>query len=517
MYPDVDQKRFHNILQRSLTQFKLKKPMITNYMIYHLDYLVFNFCYFRDIALVSECLCTENSRFNFAFYQKMSVFIRIIDFGSNGSGGDEGNRGDLSIEDASSRSLGCSSECVYPMTKEEWIRRSKDALFGSVGEFRENTSDTEDSDDRTKTREILRNFEISEYFGDEEDLEYFVFNSTSKVLAYFFEVLAFHFRIHPHYMTEALDGRFVNSFLGLLWFEPALNLFSILLGLKGLNMQKLAMLLKDSRPVSVLIERKCYVALKMLLLADWIGDDSGSMSSDEEDFFHDEIVSGGEKLISMFLKEESYSEFKQIYDIIEILNCSRRCPKLEVPEFKRVDSKLVLYIRLMVGQLDLLMDEIFQKEVYFTLIDLFFGNPDHIPLLISLTIFLSSAIKDQSKFSMLIDAGFLDRFHDACIKLISIDKGPRPAIESIFSCLVYIYPLVTFYLAKLNKELLDTDKWVYLSSMMGPYCKIEKLSYSNDEGIELFLNDCADESFARYICHLIVDGMPVPSVFLEKK
>ncbi|WEL39315.1 hypothetical protein PFJ87_08g01810 [Encephalitozoon hellem] len=516
MCPDVDQKRFHNILQRSLTQFKLKKPMITNYMIHHLDYLVTNFCYFKDIALVSECLCTDNSRFNFAFYQKMNVFIRIIKFSSDGSVGDrqeaDNPTDSLSIKSSVSSTAGC----IYPMTKEEWIRRSKDALFGLVSECT-NISDTEDEDDKARMKEIFRNFEINEYFGNGEDLEYLVFNPTSKVLKHFFEVLAFHFRIHPHYMTEALDRSFITSFLDTLDFEPALNLFSILLELKGLNMQKLAMLLKDARPVSSLIERKHYVALKMLLLAEWMDEDSGSMSSDEEDFFHDEIMLAGERLVSIFLREESYFEYKQIYDIIEILSCSRRCPKLKIPELKTIDSKMILYIRLMVGQLDLLMDEIFQNKIHLTLLDLFFGNPDNLALLIPLTIFLSSAIKDQSKFSILIDTGFLDRFHDTCIKFISVDNGPRPAVESIFSCLVYIYPLITFYLAKINKELLDTDKWVYLSSMMDPYSRIEKLNYSNDEAIETFLARNPSESFVRYICHLVIDEMPVPSIFLEKR
>ncbi|CAD26464.2 hypothetical protein [Encephalitozoon cuniculi GB-M1] len=518
--PDVDQRRFHNILQRFLTQFKLKKPMITNYMVYHLDYLVANFCYFKDIALVSECLCTENNRFNFAFYQRMNVFIRIIDFGNDTPAGDEcnawGSVGGLAIGDARYRPPPCPTGYAYPMTKEEWIRKSKDALFGPAFEF-SNVSDMEDEDSKAEMKEALRNFEVSEYFGSGEDEEYLVFNSRSKVLKHFFEVLGFHFRIHPHYMTEALDHRFICSFLDLLDFEPALNLFGILLGLKGLNMQKLAMLLKDAHPISVLIERKHYVALKMLLLVDWMDNESGSMSSDEEGFFHDEMMSAGEKLISVFLREESYFEYKQVYDIIEILNCSHRCPKLEIPDFKRIDSKLVLYIKLMVGQLDLLMDEIFQKKVHVTLIDLFFGNPDYSALLIPLTIFLSSAIRNQSRFSMLIDIGFLDRFHDACIRSIAVDNGPRPAVESIFSCLVYIYPLVAFYLAKVNRELLNTDKWVYLSSMMDPYHRKEKLSYSNDEAIEMFLDGCASESFARYMCHLVVDEMPVPSLFLEKK
>lgn len=518
--PDVDQKRFHNILQRSLTQFKLKKPMITNYMIYHLDYLVTNFCYFKDIGLMSECLCTDNSRFNFAFYQKMNVFIRIIGFDSNVFPRNECSMDrlvdNLSIKDNVGNPSTCTIGYIYPMTKGEWIRRSKDALFGLISEC-SNTSDTEDEDEKAKAREVFRNFEINEYFGNGEDLEYLVFNPTSKVLKYFFEVLAFHFRIHPHYMTEALNGDFIISFLNMLDFEPALNLFSILLGLKGLNMQKLAMLLRDAHPVSALIERRYYVALRMLLLADWIDDDSGSMSSDEEDFFHDEIMSAGEKLISIFLKEESYFEYKQIYDIVEILNCSRRCPRLKIPEFKRIDPKLILYIRLMVGQLDLLMDEIFQSKAHITFIDLFFGNPDNLALLVPLTIFLSSAIKDQSKFSVLIDIGFLDRFHDTCIKFISADNGPRPAIESIFSCLVYIYPLIIFYLAKIDKGLLDKDKWVYLSSMMDPYSRMEKLNYSNDEAIEISLGGCPSESFARYICHLVIDEMPLPSIFLERR
>lgn len=509
----VDQRRFHNILQRFLTQFKLKKPMITDYMIHHLDYIVTNFCYFRDIGVVSECLCTDNSRFNLAFYQKMNVFMRIIGFDSDGSAGNGCSDAGACAEAHEGSVYG---ECVYPMTKDEWIRRSKDMLFGFVSES-SNTSDTEDEDSREKTREALRSFEVREYFGNDEESEYLVFNPTSRVLKHFFEVLSFHFRIHPHYMAEALDSRFVRMFLDLLGFEPALNLFDILLGLRGLNMQKLAILLKDTHPVTILIRKKCYVALKMLLLADWMDDDSGSMSSDEEDFFHDEVMSAGEKLVSAFLQSESYSEYKQIYDIIEVLNCSRRCPRLEIPDLRQAGPKAVLHIRLIVGQLDLLMDEIFQKGVHALLIDLFFGHPDRSALLMPLTIFLSAAIKDQSKLPLLIKAGFLDRFHDACIASVSLDKGPRPAVPCIFSYLVYIYPLITFYLARLDASLLDTDRWVHLSSMMDPYYRVEKLSYSNDEAIETFLDSCVDESFARYICHLVVDGMPVPSTFLARK
>jgi hypothetical protein len=49
------------------------------------------------------------------------------------------------------------------------------------------------------------------------------------------------------------------------------------------------------------------------------------------------------------------------------------------------------------------------------------------------------------------------------------------------------------------------------------YNKIEMLTYSKDDGIENFINDeCMSESFARYICHLIIDGMPIPSILLKK-
>lgn len=526
---EVDCRRFHSILQRSITQFRLKKPIVTNYVIYHLDYIIGNFCYFEDIGMVSEYLCTDNNRFNFAFYRRMKIFIQIIRFNSEddlraeevhgdiqnmvetltvspwreGRGGDDGGR-----------------QVVYPMTKEEWVRASKEVVFGSVSDssiFADSPlSRDEDDQGNGKMRQMFRRFESTECPENGEDLGSPAFNPTSKVLKHFFEVLRYHFKVHPHYMIEALDSSFVSAFLGLLNFEPALELFDVLLDMKGLNMQKLAMLLKEARPVSTLIERRYYRGLQMLLLAEWVREDSDSMSSDEEDLFHDEVISAGDRLVSAFLADTSYLEYKQIYDVIEILNYSHWRPKLPVVEFVGVSPRTILYVRLVVGQLDLLMDEIFERNVHHTFIDWFFGHPDLSTLLLPLTVFFSAAIRDPVMFSALVDAGFLDRFHSTCIRYVSVDKGPRPSTESLFSCLVYLYPLLVFYLNKCNREIATSDGWIHLSVVMDPYDRMESLSYCNDEVMEGFLDDCIDESFARYVCQLVVDRMPLPSTFLKE-
>lgn len=472
MAEDAESQGLHSTLLGSVTQFRLKRQAITNYVIQHLDYIIHNFCFFKDMALVAEYLCTDNSRFNFAFYHRMKTFMQIVGFR------------DRDVQDMVG-ALGISNT----LSEEDLVMESRKRLFPE--------------------------WDGSERCACDEDADVLVLNPAARVQRHFFAVLAFHFRIHPHYMIEAVDDDFVSAFLGLLNTEPALELFDVLLGFKGLNMQKLAMVLRDAHPISVLIGRRSYKALKMLLMVEWVGEDSESVSSDE-DLFLDEIVSAGETLVSAFLTEDSYLEYKQIYDVIEILNCSHRRPRLPLVEPREADARTVLYIKLVVGQLDNLMDEIFEKGIHKRFLDLFFGHPDHSVLLFPLTVFFSAAIRDSSALPALVAAGLTDMFHDACIRCLSVEKGTRPATPSIFSCLVYLHPLLTFYLRKSNNEAAFSDRWIRVSAMMEPYDRMETLRYSNDEMVEGFLDDCVDEGFARYICQLIIDEMPVPSVFLNR-
>ncbi|KAH9410892.1 hypothetical protein HK407_09g14870 [Ordospora pajunii] len=516
----VNQKKFHAIARNNLISFKLNRSVITNYMVQHIDYMVMNFCYFKDIATISEYLCTDNGQFNFEFHNRIGMFMKIIRYNGSNSMDDALAKSDangiadrlyaLEIDD---RGDACNA-CAFPMSKDEWMLESRLHMFGVIGR---DSNVCNSDEEMISLHESLRKFEAKENDG-EENSEYLVFNSMESVFRHFFEVLNFHFKNHPHYMVDALDVCFLKSVLHFLDFEPGLEFFGTLLKLKGFSMQKLMKVLKEARPTTVMIERRSYDALKMLLLTDWMDNDSGSVSSDDDDFMCEEINMIGERLVSALLEEDSYFEYKQIYDILEILNCSRRCPKLKPVEFTKVDVKTVLYIRLMVGQLDTVMDEIFRTDEYQAFIDMFFAHPCCSLVLTPLTVFFTTAIKDVAKFSLLIKGGFITKFHDACIEYISIDQGPRPAVHALFSYLVYMHPILSFYLSKFDKNLAQSDKWVHLSSMMEYYHRIERLKYTSDDAIESFINnECISESFARYICHLIVDEMPIPSILLKKQ
>ncbi|KAM0671326.1 hypothetical protein OCOL_001778 [Ordospora colligata] len=521
----VNQSKFHAIARNNLIPFKLKRSVITNYMIQHIDYIMRNFCYFKDIATISEYLCTDNGQFNFEFHNRIGMFMKIIRYNGSDSMNDGLNHknvqdiyeidriaDDLNALKIDHQSNRC-NQYVYPLSRDEWMIESQLNIFGVI-DCGSNVCDADE--EMISLHESLRKFEARENSGDDNG-EYLAFNSVECVFRHFFEVLSFHFKNHPHYMVDALDVCFIKSVIRFLDFEPALDFFGTLLKQKGFNMQKLMRVLKEARPATMMMDMRLYEALKMLLLTDWIDNDSGSVSSDDEDFIYEEINIIGERLVTAFLEEDSYFECKQIYDILEILNCSRRCPKLKLVEFKKVDIKTVLYIRLIVGQLDIIIDDIFQTDAYRAFIDMFFEHSCCSLVLAPLAMLLITAIKDTAKLSLLIKAKFISKFHYACIDCISVDQGPKPAVHALFSHLVYIYPILSFYLNKFDKSQVQSDRWVHLCSMMEYYNKIEMLTYSNDDGIENFINEeCMNESFARYICHLIIDEMPVPSILLKK-
>jgi hypothetical protein len=523
-------RKLHNILRRSITQFKLKKPMVTNYMIQNLDYLIRSFCYFSDIGVVAEYFLTDNTRFNFAFYRKIRVFMQIIAYDdewkeermSNGSvtgcvGGDRTGE-DKDDEELEQQMRGMKVTGTEGMeardAKEKWIRESRRGLFGS--ETREEEVLPRRKEAADWTRAELRKFEEAEYFDDGVEFNATTVNTKATVLSHFFSILVYHYRAHADYLIEVLDRPLVIAILSKMDMEPALELLGVLLGLKGINMHKLAIVMRECMPITVLVRRRYYRALRMLLETDWVtGDESESVSSDDEDPFHEEIAAAGAVLVDAFLQEESYFECKEIYDVLEILNCSSNRPRLRLIDFTHITPRAILYLKLVVGQLDLLMDEILQRNIHSVFVDLFFTHSNMSTLLVPLTLFLAQAIAKQETLLKLLETNFMERFQRTCIKYVSVDKGPRPAVDSIFGHLVYLYPQLCFYMNKYCRELLETDEWVHLSVFMDRYDDMEGLKYRNDEVIEGFLDQCVDESYIRYVCRLLVEDMPFPNIFGE--
>lgn len=487
-------------LTSDFTLFNLSDPETTKFYIKNMDYLITNFPYFRDIAMVSSYFLSENKRFNAKFQTRITKFLEIVEYDSR-IGNEAVDTSNLSNEslvlDDSFNSdeeggkelfqLSDSEEhIVEKFTLSDGEDENKEALTLPLDIMSLSLNEGKRSNSLI-TLPITPNFPNHFPQGPE-----FTINSTALVLKFYAKILT------VYAGKFVVTFQFVSKLLKKLKYEEIGNLLSNLVSqgtaldiiIRNGGFQEICIL---NLPVMEMILESCLY--------------SNCNKEGTEDKVLEQVYEQKDYLIEKFLKEgvragyiiathelsisESVKDglFTSIFNILLIL-CNYKSP-VNIPEVEicTLNRFTLLYLRI------LSFNTSFSLKTVTRISEIFFGNPTCSHALFSISrIFLKLPVET------LIAAGVFEKMQNLIfdyIETYNLDNN----VDSLFAFILKIY---TRFRDHLQSESWDTAR-IYFDYFISQ----EKFCYRTQE-----LNAIEEPpGFERYIIDCFLSDIPYSSVF----
>ncbi|KAM0680366.1 hypothetical protein GINT2_001424 [Glugoides intestinalis] len=487
-------------LTSDFTLFNLCDPETTKFYIKNMDYLITNFPYFRDIAMVSSYFLSENKRFNAKFQTRITKFLEIVEYDSRlGKDaaydtlppkesfmlGEALNSDEEDVKDIFQLS-DSEENLVEKFTLSDGEEDDKKPLSPPVDLMGLSLNEPKRSNSLITLR-TTPNFPNHFPQGPE-----FTINSTALVLSFYAKILTIY------------AGKFVVSY-------PFVSKL-----LKKLKHNEIGTLLSSlvihGTALEILIRNQCFrdICVSNLPVMEMILESclySTCNKEGTEDKVLEQLYEQKEYLIDRFLnegiragyiintQERSCSEsaagdlFSSIFNILLIL-CNYKSP-VNIPEVEIciLNRFTLFYLRI------LSFNTSFSPKTVTGISEIFFGNPTCSHALFSISrIFLKLPVET------LIAAGVFEKMRNLIfdyIEAYSIDNN----LDSLFAFILKIY---TRFRDHLQSESWDTAR-VYFDYFISQ----EKFSYRPQD-----LNAIEEPlGFERYIIDCFLSDIPYSSVF----
>lgn len=490
----------HKRLTTDYTLFNLNDPATTRFYIRNIDYLIDNFPYFKDIALVTEYLTAGNPRFTAKFRARLPRFLDVVRYDCFG---DPGPEAPAAVESPSEGTV----KCLYP----------SDESSREDPEFEEYSSEA--ASENSPAIDSLQHLNIASSTKGPPVGDAFTNNPTHLVMNHFSRVLVVHIGCFP------ITDKFTRFIISRLEYDAIHNL--------------LVSLLQEGAILPILLKNDCVRLImdknlkSLCALLEGVLYSSRNNIEDEEDFVdqvevHKDALSGrflqiGEALSLIDRTDASRQEdsaaddisdavrssplkykveFSTIYKILHAICQHRSSINISPVRVRSVNRFSLYYIRLLSYN-----PTFADADLAASLIHVFFENPQCSHLHSSV---LRILVKVPAP--VLKSVGFFERMYSVCYDHISATRaspqGPEGAgrTSSLFSFLIRLYIRYASFIKA------EYPGWDVFHSLMEASCRLERTKYKPEDLDKL----CEYEGFQRYVVESMLGVLPYPSVFTDQ-